>query len=207
MIFNTSKKYDFPPEFSFSNGQILEVVPSTVLLGIKLTTNLRWEENTLSIYKRAMSRMWLLRRLKILNLEPEVILDFYLKEIRTIAEYCVVIWNSGLTKSQISTLEKIQKVALKIILGDQYKSYEGARDRFGLQTLTERRHDLCVRFALKLFESRHCEKFFTLANSNITTRKQKLLVENHCNTKKCYTAPHNYLIRLLNENIDKILSK
>ena len=51
MIFNTSKKYDFPPEFSFSNGQILEVVPSTVLLGIKLTTNLRLEENTHSIYK------------------------------------------------------------------------------------------------------------------------------------------------------------
>lgn len=207
MIFNTSKKYDFPPEFSFSNGDHLEVVPSTVLLGIRITTNLRWEENTICLYKKAMSRMWLLRRLKALNIEPKIILDFYMKEIRTLVEYCVVIWNSGLTKSQIGTLEKIQKVALKIILGDQYKSYHNARMQFMLQTLSERRHDLCVKFALKLFKSKYSNKFFTLVSSSVTTRHQKLVVESHCNTKKCYTAPHNYLARLINENKDKIQFK
>ena len=69
-----------------------------------------------------MSKMWLLRRLKRLNLDVDLILDFYLKEIRPLAEHGVAIWNSGLTKGQVADLEKIQKIALKIILEDNYIS-------------------------------------------------------------------------------------
>ena len=70
--------------------------------------------------------MWLLRRLKLVKLDSEFILDFYLKEIRPLAEQGVAIWNSGLTKSQSNDLEKIQKIAFKIILDDNYISYEVA---------------------------------------------------------------------------------
>ena len=68
MIFNKSKKYDFPPEFSFSNGKNLEVLEETRLLGVVLTTDLRWASNTKSIYTKAMSKMWLLRRMIKLKL-------------------------------------------------------------------------------------------------------------------------------------------
>ena len=66
IVFNTSRKYSFPPEYSFSNGEILEVVKSTSLLGVTISSDLNWEANTSNIFKKAMSRMWLLRRLKIL---------------------------------------------------------------------------------------------------------------------------------------------
>ena len=59
--------------------------------------------------------MWLLRRLKRINLDIDLILDFYMKEIRPLAEHGVAIWNSGLTKGQVADLEKIQKTVLKII--------------------------------------------------------------------------------------------
>ena len=72
------------------------------------------------MFKKAMSKMWLLRRLKKLDLDLEIILDFYLKEIRPLAEHGVVIWNSGLTRTQENDLEIIQKIALKIILEDNY---------------------------------------------------------------------------------------
>ena len=49
-------------------------------------------------------------------LDIDLILDFYLKEIRPFTEHGVVVWNSGLTKGQVAVLEKVQKVALKIIL-------------------------------------------------------------------------------------------
>ena len=52
MIFNKSKKYDFSPEFSFSNGENLEVLEETRLLGVVLTTDLRWTSNTKSIYTK-----------------------------------------------------------------------------------------------------------------------------------------------------------
>ena len=82
--------------------------------------------------------MWLLRRMKMINLEPQIILEYYLKEIRVLAEQGVPIWNSGLTVQQIRDLERIQKVALKIILAENYGTYENACKIFDLEKcLTE----------------------------------------------------------------------
>ena len=204
MVFNTSRKYDFPPEFSFSNGELLEVVDETLLLGVSITTDLKWHSNTQLIFKKAMSKMWLLRRMKSVNLEPSLILEYYLKEIRILAEHGVAIWNSGLTVNQAQVLEKIQKVALKIILGDGYLSYENARAKFGLQLLSDRRLDLCTNYALKLYKSKYCNNFYSPVTHNVSTRHKNLVVEPLCNTKKCYLAPHSYLARLVNQNSEKL---
>ena len=75
MIFNKSRNYEFPPEYSFNDGQNLEVLEDTKLLGIQLSTDLRWSSNTQTVYGKAMSKMWLLRRMKLLKLEPFIILD------------------------------------------------------------------------------------------------------------------------------------
>ena len=66
-------------------------------------------------------------------------------------------------------------MALKIILGDQYKSNQNAIMQFMLQTLSERRYDLCEKFAVKLFKSKYSDKIFTLVNISVTTRHQKLV--------------------------------
>ena len=122
--------------------------------------------------------MWLLRRLKKLGMDVELILDFYLKEIRPIAEHGVVIWNSGLTKAQSNDLEKIQKVALKIILEDDYISYEVACTILNILPLNFRRTELCTNFAVKLYRSSRCLEFFTPAKKAVNTRsEQHLLVE------------------------------
>ena len=55
------KRYYFSPKFSFSSGHNLEVIEQTRLLGKELATDIRWSENTKSIYKKGMSKMWLLR--------------------------------------------------------------------------------------------------------------------------------------------------
>ena len=205
MIFNKSRKYDFQPEFSFNDGETLEVVEETRLLGIVLTPDLRWFGNTRSIYTKAISKLWLLRRMKVLKLDPHVIFDYYLKEIRVLAEQGVAIWNSGLTKGQVNDLEKIQKVALKIILGDDYRSYDVACTFFNVTQLTQRRLDLCTNFALKLYKSDRNGEFFTHSNTVINTRQDSpLVIENKVNTKRCFNAPHNYLARLVNLNRKKL---
>ena len=76
MIFNKSRTLDFQPEFSFKNGEPLECIEKTKLLGIYLTSDLKWKENCKQIFKKAMAKMWLLRRLKKLDLDLELILDF-----------------------------------------------------------------------------------------------------------------------------------
>ena len=138
MLFNRAKKHDFQPEYAFSDGQKLNVLEETRLLGIQLTTDLKWNSNTKSVCKKAMSKIWLLRRTKIINLKPQIILEYYLTEIRVLAEQGVPIWNSGLTVQLIRDLERIQKVALKIILADKYETYENACKTFNLKKcLTE----------------------------------------------------------------------
>ena len=81
MIFNKSRKYDFPPEFAFQNGEIMECVEVTRLLGIYLSSDLRWQDNTREIFAKAMSKMWLLRRLKLVKLDLQFTLDYYIEEI------------------------------------------------------------------------------------------------------------------------------
>ena len=205
LIFNKSRNYDFPPEFSFSNGDHLEVLEEVRLLGVVLTTDLRWAANTSSIYSKAMGKMWLLRRMKLVKLEPQIVFDYYVKEIRCLAEQGVAIWNSGLTKGQVNDLEKIQKIALKIILGDSYRTYDIACKFFNVQSLKDRRLDLCTNFALKLYKSDRSSDFFTLPGKTVNTRSDILpVVESKVNTVRCYNAPHNYLARLVNLNRDKL---
>ena len=43
MFFNKSRKYDFPPYMQFQDGNILECIDETKLLGIYLSSSLSWE--------------------------------------------------------------------------------------------------------------------------------------------------------------------
>ena len=205
MIFNKSKKYDFPPELAFENGELLEYLEETKLLGIQLHSSLKWNSNTAAICAKSMSKMWLLRRMKAIKMEPNLILDYYIKEIRSLVEQGVIVWNSGLTKAQINDIEKIQKVALLIILGDQYSGYGMACKKFGIATLSSRRYELCNFFAIKLFKSPRCDQFFTRNEEGVTRNVKELVKENLCRTTRCYNAPHNYLTRLVNQNVARIV--
>ena len=74
MIFNKSRKYDFPPEVTFEDGKILECLEETKLLGVLISSSLKWDSNTKAICEKAMTKMWLLRRLKIFKLDPDYFL-------------------------------------------------------------------------------------------------------------------------------------
>ena len=204
MIFNKSHKYDFPPEFHFQDGNILECLEETKLLGILLSSSLKWDSNTNAICKKAMTKIWLLRRLKLFKLEPEIILDYYIKEIRPLVEQGVPIWNSGLTKTQIRKIESVQKVAFKIILGENYLSYDVACTLLNTLPLEYRRQDLATNFAIKLFKSPRCLEFFEPVQNRNTRNEHFLVKEIRTNTTRCYNAPHSYLARLVNTNKQKI---
>ena len=206
MLFNKSGKYDFPPEMKFQDGNFLECIEETKLLGIHLSSSLSWEANTRAICKKAMGKMWLLRRLKVVKLEPELILDFYIKEVRPLLEQGVPIWNSGLTRAQSRAIENVQKIALKIILQENYISYEVACTLLNIIPLEYRRLDLATNFAIKLYKSQRCKEYFEPVEKSMRTRnnRQHLVKENKSNTRRCYNAPHNYLARLINKNKSKI---
>ena len=53
-----------------------------------------------------------------LDIEPLLILDVYLKEVRSVVELAVPAWHIGLTLRQSADIERVQRVAVYIILGD-----------------------------------------------------------------------------------------
>ena len=198
MVFNNSKLHDFPPEFSFSNGELLECVEQYRLLGIQIQSNLKWDAHVNFICRKAMGKLWLLRRMKALSLDKEIIIDYYVKEIRPITEHGVIVWNSGLTAGQVKQLEKIQKLAFIIILGFN-TTYTEACQTLSLDTLHERRKNLCTNFAIKLYKSEQKHDFFRFPSKG-TRMSHNLVIQPLVRTKRAQNAPHVYLSKLINEN-------
>ena len=69
--------------------------------------------------------------MKILDIDPLVILDVYEKEIRSVLELAVPAWHSGLTAKQSDDIERVPRVAVRIILSD---SMSGKSDFSSLVT-------------------------------------------------------------------------
>ena len=204
MKFNFSRTNDFPPELTIEGFQNnLQVINQTRLLGVVLSSDLKWSANTDFICTKAIKKMWTLRRMKLLDVEPLLILDVYEKEIRSVLELAVPAWHSGLTLRQSSDIERVQRIALNIILSDittgksEY-SYDMALVVLDLEPLSERREKLCMNFAKKSEKSRHSDMFQKATFEHNTRQAKPTFKEYQSNTQRCYKSPLNYLTRLLN---------
>ena len=144
MIFNKSRKFDFPPEIQFEDGTKLEVTSEIKLVGLIVSDNLSWHKNTLFICQKARTRLWILRRMKCLSLSYEQMFDVYCKEIRSILEFGVPVYHPGLTKKDSYDIERIQKVAFKIILDGCYTDYMQACFYFNTTSLEKRRENFVL---------------------------------------------------------------
>ena len=120
MIFNKSRKLDFQPTV-YINGDLLDVVEHSKLLGVMISTDLKWAENIKYIVTRSMCKLWMLRRIKELGGSREDLLLVYILQIRCITELACPAWNGALTIKDSIRLENIQRCALKIILGTIYQ--------------------------------------------------------------------------------------
>ena len=133
MLFNTACYRDFMPEVSV-DGKYLEVVEEYKLLGVMISSNLKWETNTSYTTKRAFSRLWMLRRLKNLGLNTPSLIKIFTTQIRSVLEFGAVTWHSMITKENCRTIQRVQKSALAIIHGPIYNGYASALHQTNLQT-------------------------------------------------------------------------
>ena len=76
----------------------------------------------------------------------------YIAYISSILENCCEVWNSYLSITQDETLERVQRVSLKVILVPVYVNYLSALSALELETLRIRREKLCSSFAKKMPE-------------------------------------------------------
>ena len=199
MLFNHSKKYDFHPKCSLE-GNDIELVEEMKILGIIVTSNLKFNKNTDFMIKRAYKRMWMIRRLKNLGASNTQLKDIYIKQVRSVLEQCVPLWHPSLAQYETQNIERVQKAALRIIYGQNYHSYNSACKAANLLTLEVRRLDLCESFAKKSLKHPKHSKWFKL-NAKATHTRQKLpkFATPYSRTARFDNSPIPYLTGLLNK--------
>ena len=192
-IFSSCK--DFVPTVSLY-GETLDVVYKTKLLGVICTSDCKWNENTKHLVSKANSKLWFLRRLKTLGASTETLLDIYKLFIRAHLEFCAPLWSGNLSSKNCKDLERVQDVALKIILGRQYQSYESALELLEEEPLSERRVTLCKKIGKKFASSPNYEHLFP---KGITTRTRTTYLEPEFRTKRFGKSAIPHIIRTLNQ--------
>ena len=128
------------------------------------------------------------------------LVEIYILYIRSILESSAVVWHSSLTIGQELELERIQKVALRIILKDKYESYQQALKLCGLSTLKDRRTQLCLTFAKKCVKSGKNSDLFQRKISTYDTRHPEKFIVTPARTDRLKYSAVPYMQRLLNSN-------
>ena len=92
MIFSRSNT-EFATRLTMDN-KTMDRVEEVKLLGVWVKTYLDWEKNTRELCKKAFARMTMLTKFKYVGTAQEDLLDIYSLYIRSILEYCSVVWHS-----------------------------------------------------------------------------------------------------------------
>ena len=201
MLFNTSKTYDFLPKIGIEEDDPFQVVDELRLLGVMITSNLSWQTQVDYMCKRAFARVWMIRRLKPLGATNDELMEVYRTQIRCLLEFAVAVWNSGLTKAQINQIERVQKCVLAVILDSEYLSYNHALEVMSTDTLSDRRHNLCFKFAVKAQKHEKFSNWFSpYDHLGMDTRSKKdALKPVQARTNRFAKSPIAYLTDLLNQ--------
>jgi hypothetical protein len=201
IVFNFTENYQFSTRLNMNNEN-LEVVKYAKLLGVIISDNLKWDENTDYIVKRTNARMELLKKVASFGTSIEGKKNIYILYIRSILEQSCVVWHSSLTAENCEDLERIQKAAVKIILGNQFNNYEDALEKIDLQSLNERRDELCLKFAKKCLKSEKVKDIFPIREKphEMELRSNEKYVVKHANTERLKKSAIPFMQRLLNDD-------
>ena len=200
MLFNRATKTDFLPTLELTKEKHIEVVEEMKLLGVMIRSDLKWASNTKLIIAKCYKRMWMLRNLRKFGADETNLLEVYFQQIRSITEMACPVWNAGLSQQEVRALERLQKVALAIIRGDKYTSYQEALAFFKLDTLETRRTHLCLQFAIKAFKNPKFNSWFVPNPGKVTRSGQssKVLKEVVTRKRRYLKSPIPYLTHILN---------
>ena len=185
IIFNFTDNFQFSTGMSINNEKI-DTVEKTKLLGTVITNDLKWDDNTKEIIKKANIRMCLLRKVASFKAPRRDLKILYIQYVRSILEQSCVVWHSSLTAENGHDIERVKTNALRIIVGNKYTQYERALDILNLKSLKERRKHLSLKFALKGKSNPIISNLFSLKDKvhGMKLRNTEIYNVNNANTER-----------------------
>ena len=173
-------------------------------LGLRFSNKLDMGAQVAHIIKTLRSRYWVLRNLKGNGFNTEELLQVYKTMLRPVAEYGCVVFHSSLSDEQEELLERLQDHALKCIYGGE-KSARKLRSIAGIQTLRERRIELCKKFAAKCARDPVFARWFPERTGRRSGRtgKNEQYLEERARCERMKNSPVYYFRRLMNGKEDR----
>ena len=128
LALNTSKTKELIVDFGrgrmgthspvYINGSMVERVKSFKFLGVHISEDLSWSENTDAIIKKAHQRLYFLRRLRRVGMSRRTLSNFYRCTVESMLTGCIVAWFGNLSAQERKRLQKVVNTAQSIIGSD-----------------------------------------------------------------------------------------
>ena len=134
------------------NCKDIDVVPKAKVLGLTLSSNLKWNNHVDEIVKKSRKRLYCLSQLKRSGLKPPELIQFYRTCIRPITEYACPVFHDCLPAYLSKDIESIQRRAMRISFPSL--SNKEALDEAGLISLSVRRQSLTDKLFTKVTTDR-----------------------------------------------------
>uniref|UniRef100_A0A8C6LH71 Reverse transcriptase domain-containing protein n=1 Tax=Nothobranchius furzeri TaxID=105023 RepID=A0A8C6LH71_NOTFU len=97
------------------NGVSVESVSSTKFLGVHITEDLSWTNNTIALARKSQQRLFFLRKLRRARAPAPIMYTFYRGTIESILSCGITVWFRACNVSCINTLQRIVRAAEKVI--------------------------------------------------------------------------------------------
>ena len=147
MFINFMHNHNFILSSIVLGNNTIESVNTYKLLGVHISSDLKWNCHVEYITKKANKRLYSIRILKRSGTPQIQLVKVYVSLIWPILEYAVPVWQNIPDYLQ-EKIERVHKRALRIIFPDA--SYSKAMQMAGLITLKERRERLYVKYVDRL---------------------------------------------------------
>ena len=146
--------------------------------------------------------MWILRRLKALGASKNQLIEVLKQQIVSVCEVGVPFWGPMITVNESNMLERCLKTGLRIILQENYRSYDSALKQTNMQTLRQRRVLLMNKFSQKAAKSERFRGWFVEESKDeertLRTKKPtRLLKPIPCRTQRYARSSLPYMTELL----------
>ncbi|AWP16803.1 Hypothetical protein SMAX5B_003407, partial [Scophthalmus maximus] len=95
----------------FILGEEVETVEDYKYLGVNIDNGLNWKTNSLAVYKKGMSRLYFLRKLRSFNVCSRMLEMFYQSVVASVLFFTVVCWGAASEPGDMNRLNKLIKKA------------------------------------------------------------------------------------------------
>ena len=183
-----------------SGSAVVHSVERLKLVGFTLGNRPDAGEHVRAIEDKIRRKVWMLFKLRSAGIRGVLLYKLYCCYLRSIIEYCSVVYHSMLTGRQAWDLERLQRLAVRVCFGtdDETDVIMAAN---AIDTLEERRARRCDAFLRKaFFHPRFGTEWFPQRSDvRMTLRERRMVEETRATSNRRFNSPLAFLKRRAND--------